>query len=198
MNELNLYQLFRDIITNSKKMNRFVVAPQYGIELNKNNVGEILKDIVGGISDGVKYPICLMFPPVEIIDSILGENEWSRYSCKLFFLTTPYSDEGGIQLQNLDNNLSEHTIPMTWKDMHQCAIDFRKVFEMVTERNFNKGIRSTEETTVIERFSDIGNDRLAGVGISFIIDLFLNCEILDYEIKDIDNIKLNIEDLHNH
>lgn len=194
INELNLYKLFEDIITKSKVMKRFIVAPKYGVELNKNNASEILTDILGGIKDGIKYPICLMFPPIEVIEDL--DKGWSRFKCKLFFLTTEFNDRNGTQNVNLNNNLSKHTIQMTWKDMRLCAVDFLRVFKLVTEKDLSVGIREAQTVNIIERYSDIGNDRSAGVGISFDIDVFLGCELEDYTETEINLININTDNLH--
>ena len=195
MNELNLYQLFKDIIAKSKVMRRFVTAPQYGVELNKNNAGEILKDFLDGITDSDKYPICIMFPPVDVPDF---DTNWSKFKCRMFFLTPQHNDINGTQNRNPFNNLSEHTIQQTWKDMRQCAIDFRKFFNAVTEKDFSQGVRESSGFDVIDRYSDIGNDELAGVGLSFDVEIMTGCEMTDYNEKEIKNFKINTEDLHPH
>lgn len=188
MDELILYSFFKNIISKSKKMKRFVVAPGYGNELNKNNLGEILTDIVGGISDGVKYPLCIMFPPIEMIDDY--DKSFSRFKCRLFFLTTQNNDANGIQKINLKNNLSKQTVQDNWKDMRLAAIDFRKVFQEVTRKNLSSGMRDAQTFDVIERYSNVANDKLAGVGIAFDVDLFINCEISDYSVDDINAITI--------
>ena len=195
MNELNVYQLFKDIIAKSKVIRRFIVAPQYGVELNKNNLGEILTDVIGGISDGEKYPLCIMFPPIEIPNY---DTNWRRFKIKMFFLTTQYNDSLGTQNVNFNNNLSQHSIIETWKDMSSCAIDFRKTIKEITSYIIEYGIRDVETTEVIFRYSDIGNDNTAGVSIDFEIDLANDCEIKDYSIDDefIKSIIKNIKELH--
>ena len=194
INELNLYKLFENIITKSKVMKRFIVATAYGNEINKNNVGEVLTDILGGITDGIKYPLCIMFPPVEMLEDY--DKGWSRFKCRMFFITTEFNNRNGLQSANFNNNLSKHTIQMTWKDMRLCAVDFRRVFKEITEKNLNAGIRDGQSFDVIDRYSDIGNDRVAGVGISFDVDVFLGCGISDYSDSDINSIIINTKDLH--
>lgn len=194
MNELNLYDLFEQIISKSKTMKRFIIAPGYGNELNKNNLGEILSDIIGGIKDGKKYPVCIMMPPVELIENY--DKGWSKFKCRVFFLDTPNNDSNGIANINKSNNLSKHGIKQVWKDMRGCAIDFRKVFQIVTENNLLSGIRDGQSMDVIDRVSNVANDKSAGVGISFDIDLFLGCEVSDYTDAGISSIVINRTDLH--
>lgn len=194
--ELNLYQLFKDIISKSKMMNRFVTAPEYGVELNKDNLGEILKDALEGISDGEKYPVCLMFPPVEIVED--SENTWSKFKIRMFFLTPPHTLNSATVNPDFGNNLSQHTIQETWKDMRLCAVDFRKAFKLITYTNSTIGIRDGQTIDVIERYSNIGNDKLAGVGISFDVSVFAGCELEDYNTEDINNFQINLTNIHPH
>lgn len=194
MNELNLYDLFEQIISKSKTMKRFVMAPGYGNDLNKNNLGELLTDILGGIKDGPKYPLCIMMPPVELIESY--DKGWSKFKCRVFFLDTQNNDSNGISSINKSNNLSKHTIKHIWKDMRICGIEFRKIFQLVTERDLQAGIRDGQSIDVIDRVSNVANDKVAGIGISFDVELFIGCEITDYSDADITSITINKTDLH--
>ena len=196
MDELSLYRLFQDIISKSKMMNRFVTAPEYGVELNKDNLGEILKDSLEGISDGEKFPVCLMFPPVEILPD--ADNAWSNFKIRMFFLAPPHTLDSATVNPDFGNNLSQHTIQETWKDMRLCAVDFRKVFKVITYRNPTLGIRDGQNMDVIERYSNVGNDKLAGIGISFEVSVFTDCKTKDYSDSDIINFKINTENLHPH
>lgn len=191
MNELNLYNLFEQIISKSRTMKRFVVAPYYGNDLNKNNLGEITEDVIGGMKDQVKYPICMMLPPVEVIEDY--DKGFSRFKCKLYFLANPYSVNSSI---NKTTNTSKHTVQQTWKDMRLCAIEFRKALQLVTQKNMNAGIRDGQGIDVIDRVSNVANDKLSGVGISFDVDVFLGCELSDYFQGMIDTIVINTNDLH--
>lgn len=187
MNELELYKLFKKIIAISKTMKRFVVAPGYGNELNKNNLGEILTDIIGGITDGEKYPLCIMFPPIEIPNY---DTNWSSFKCRMFFLTKQGEVITGNSTFNKKNNLSKITKMDNWKDMRNSAIDFRKVFQTITEKYPQSGIRDGQGLDFIERVSGVGNDVLAGVGISFEVSISINCDTSDYKQEDINLITL--------
>ncbi|AZA82174.1 hypothetical protein C1637_09915 [Chryseobacterium lactis] len=176
-------------------MRRFVTGPNYGDELNKDNAGEVLKDFLKGISDGNKYPICIMFPPVELPNF---DTNWSKYRCRLLFLTPQYNDVNGTQNRNPFNNLSQHTTEQIWKDMGVCAKDFRRFLNMLIEKFPEAGLRECTSIDMIERFSGVGNDNLAGVGLTFELDLSISCDIEDYSVDDINNFTINTNELHPH
>lgn len=184
MNETKLYDLFSNIISKSKTMKRFVVAPGYGNDLNKGNLGEILTDALGGIVDGKKYPLCMMLPPIEIPNY---DTNWTKFKCRLFFLKGQSTGTSTPSIKPV-NNLTDVKIKEVWKEMRGCAVDFRRVLMQVTENNPEYGIRDGQSIDVIERYSDVGNDKTAGIGISFDIEIQLNCEITDYTQDDINLI----------
>lgn len=194
MTELNLFQLYKDIISQSKVMRRFVTAPGYGNELNKNNLGDHLKDVFEAISDGVKYPLCIMFPPVEFPNL---ETNWSKYHCKLMFLTKPFDSSTGTMKRNPFNSLSQHTVEQTWKDMNVCAKDFKRFLNSVIDANTDS-IREPESSVIIERFSDLGNDKVAGVSLSFDVEISIVCEMEDYSEDSVKTFVLNKIELHPH
>jgi hypothetical protein len=180
MNELDIYELFKKILSRSKTIEgRFSVAVGYGNDLNTNNLGEIVKDALGGIVTNKKYPLALMMPPYEIVpDSTKG---WSRFKVRLFFLTLQYSNNG-IKSPNQFSNTSEYTILQDWKDMRQCAGDFRRYIDeyLICEHLLNKIRIPDNSTESYERFSNVGNDKLVAVMIAFDIEIFNPCELKDY------------------
>lgn len=184
MNETTLYELFKLIISKSKTMKRFVVAPGYGNDLNKANLGEIVTDALGGITDGAKFPICIMMPPIEIPNY---DTNWTKFKCRLFFLK---EQSGGSSTSTIKpaNNLTKITIQQVWKDMRLSAVDFRRVLMQVTENNPAYGIRDGQSYDIIERYSDVANPKLAGVGISFDVEIQLVCDITDYTEENINLI----------
>lgn len=194
MNELNIYQLYKDIIAKSKVMKRFVIAPGYGKDLNKNNFGELAVDIYNSLDDGVKYPVCIMFPPVEFPNF---DKNWSKFNCKLFFLTQPFNSSSGTISANPFNSLSQHTVPQTWKDMNVCAKDFIKFLLALVDSNTDV-LREPDSAYSIERFSEIGNDGIAGVSLTFDIEIAISCEVEDYSEADIASFKVNKTELHKH
>lgn len=196
MNELNLYAIFKAIIQKSKVIEgRFTVATGYGNDLNTNNLGEIVKDALGGITTVKKYPLALMMPPYEIVQDV--SKGWSRFKVRLFFLVPQYSNNG-IKNPNAFNNTSEHTIIQDWKDMRECAGDFRVFLEQVLigKRLVNQIRIPDNSIDVYERFSNVGNDKLSSVMISFDIELFNSCDLKDYNLNDLNEIELVLTDLH--
>lgn len=188
MKETKLYDIFRQIISKSKRMKRFVVAPSKGAELNKNNLGEILYDALGGIADGDKFPVALLFPPVELPNYNLG---WSTYRCNIFFLDKQYVANGEMADPNYLTNLSQKKIEENWEEMASSARDFKMALTMITDANLDKGIRVNDDyNDQITRYSYVGNDEAAGVGMVFTVDLFNDCVVSDYDMADLTNIEI--------
>lgn len=186
MTETQLYDIFRAIISKSKKMKRFVAASGKGSDLNKNNLGEKLTDALGGISDGVKYPLVLMFPPLELPNYNIG---WSTFRFNFYFIDKQWQENGKQAKTNSFNNLSQKKIEENWEEMAKCAKDFRMAFTMLTDANLDKGVRTGDEKQdYLERFSFLGNDVVAGVGLAFVIDLWNDCTVSDYDFNDIKNL----------
>lgn len=180
MNELDIYQIFKTVLSRSKTIEgRFTVATGYGNDLNTNNLGEIVKDALGGIVTAKKYPLSIMMPPYEIVpDTTKG---WSRFKIRLFFMVPQYSNNG-IKNPNAFNNTSEYTIQQDWRDMRQCAGDFRRYLDeyLITERMLNEIRIPDNSIDAYERFSNVGNDKLSSVMIAFDIEIFNSCELKDY------------------
>jgi hypothetical protein len=99
----------------------------------------------------------------------------------LFFLTLQYSNNG-IKSPNQFSNTSEYTILQDWKDMRQCAGDFRRYIDeyLICEHLLNKIRIPDNSTESYERFSNVGNDKLVAVMIAFDIEIFNPCELKDY------------------
>lgn len=196
MNELNLYAIFKAVIQKSKVIEgRFSVATGYGNDLNTDNLGEIVKDALGGITTLKKYPLALMMPPYEIVQDV--SKGWSRFKVRLFFMVPKFSNNG-IKNPNAFNNTSEHTIIQDWKDMRECAGDFRVFLEqvLIAKRLVNQIRIPDNSIDVYERFSNVGNDKLSSVMISFDIELFNSCNLSDYNINDLNEIELQLTDSH--
>lgn len=198
MNELNLYKLFKEILSKSKVIRgRFHVVPGYGNELNSNNVGEIIKDILGSITTADKYPLSLLMPPVEIIGDYT-DTSFSRFRLEMYFLKKIGTDNGRTQSLNVNNNTSEHTVMQDWKDMRLCAISFRKALDyvLIKTKSLNK-IRTVDSSKeVINRVSYANNDRLAGVSITFEVDVFIGCDMSDYANEALDSVTFPDADTH--
>lgn len=192
-NELILYDTFKKILSKSKVIEgRFVVLSGYSSDLNSDNFGQIFKDSLGSIKNPRKYPIACMFPPVEILNGYDDAN-WSLYKIQLFFFAQPHT----INYNPLANT-SNHTIAQTWKDMTVCGKNFRKAFIRVTENNKSNPIRDGQSKDVIQRYSKVGVDGVAGIGIDFDISIFNPCDLDDYNDNEIDQITITKKELHPH
>ena len=69
MNEIILYNLFKEIIKNSYTLQgRFLMAEGYGNDLNNGNFDDVIKDALGGLQpQQIKYPLAILMPPFEQI-----------------------------------------------------------------------------------------------------------------------------------
>lgn len=197
MDELNLYELFKQILEKSKVIEgRFHVATNHaGNDINTENLNEIVKDALGAITSKRKYPLCILLPPVDEVDNYI-DNSFSSYTLTMYFLTQAFNGSNGIKSPNFLNNTSDHSIPLDWKDMRECAMNFRKAFIKITDKPGYKFIRDCQSKDLISRVSNMGNDNLNGVKITFDIELFTPCQLTDYSVRDLEEIKINLAFLH--
>lgn len=179
MNELYLYELFRNILAQSTVMDgRLVIAEGYGNDLNANSFDNYITDALGGITTPRKYPAAVLCPPQETVkDRDLG---WSVFHLRMYFLTTTYHD-GLADIKGIagDTNTSTHQIMHDWKDMRECAGNFRQILnKLVLARTLSQLIREVQNSPdVYERYSLMNNDRVSGVCMSFDMQLFTGCAI---------------------
>lgn len=200
MNELILYKIIEAILKASTVIEgRFVVAEGYGNDLNANNFSDIVLDTLGNYKpEQRKYPVSVLMPPVEIIDKY--EKGWSRFKLDQFFLCT--SGQTGMQdFKDLNplTNIAEHSIKYDWKDMAICAKNFRKLFNKITrEKGYQLYVNSaTDAKDYIRRVSNMGNDKLNGVVITYELNIAIPCEFEDYTDQAIAAIVMpNIVDPH--
>jgi hypothetical protein len=199
MNELNLYHLFEQILSKSKVIEgRFHVSKtNTAKELNTSNLEEITIDAFGAIKTNRKYPIAILLPPTEILDNYADDEDYTPYQLRMLFLTQTYNGSNGIKSPNFMNNTSQHPVRYDWKDMRECARNFRKAFIAVTEnQKKEKYILDGQGEDFIQRLSNIGNDKLSGVIISFKVLLFEPCKLTDYDPDDLENITIEKTDIH--
>ena len=198
MNELLLYEIVRAILAHSIVMEgRFFVAEGYGNDLNANNYDDIIKDALDNFKPvNKKYPVSVMMPPVEIVGSY--EDGWTRFKIDQFFLcTTGFTGSNEIKGMNRASNISEHPIQYDWKDMREVAGNFRKVFNKVIRNSgYTKSINSASDARdYIRRVSNMGNDKLSGVLVSYELNVAMPCTLSDY--ADVSAIQLpTITDIH--
>lgn len=186
MNELQLYDFFKKILEKSKVIQgRFVVLTGYSNDLNSDNFDQIFNDAIGGMKDPIKYPLAFMFPPVEMIDEY--DDQWNTWKIQIFFMAQPFQGSIGIQNSDFNKNISQHTVEQTWKDMSVCAKNFMRAISLVLETETNPPIqRSQRNRDFFQRYSKVGNDGLAGIGIDTELLLFDDCAIVDYDELNID------------
>ena len=182
MNELNLYKLIQDIVNGSYVMEgRFVVLNGKGKDLNADNFSNIVYDALGGMTSERKFPLVALFPPVNFPDYI---HNWNHYPLRMFFLTTVFNTgDGDIKEINPDARISDHTKEQCWADMERCANDFRRMFNIATmQPAFLNKIREKQPAgNRISRFTNVGNADLAGVELSFGVELAMDCNVTDYD-----------------
>ena len=203
MTELFLYHreqgLFKQVLNQSKVIaGRYHVSPNYGHDLNTNNLETFIKDPKYGLQDvEVKYPICVCMTPSSRFVKI-NTIKWEQFTFTLFFLCNAYQD-GNNQIKNLDKdtNTSAQTIPDDWNAMKQCASDFLDVLWKVTlKTSFGevplKSILNIEfDNAVIGRLTLFNNDKLNGASVSFQATMQTNCcAVTDYTSNVLDNITI--------
>lgn len=190
-NELYLYEVFKSVLSASTVIEgRFIVAEGYGNDLNTNNFDDIVKDALSSVAPlGRKYPIAILLPPIETIEKY--NQGWSTFSLEMYFLCKSFQT-GTNDIMNLNsfNNTSDHPIKWDWKDMAECARDFRVVLNNTVKNLSLMGYirENRREPDFIKRVSNMGNDKLSGVYIQFKYDVFVGCEINDYTDQSIASI----------
>lgn len=181
LNESFLYGkeagLFRQVLRHSSVIEgRYHVSPNFGHDLNTGNLQEYLK----GLPAGQKYPMAVLLPPRSKPFRV-SDHPWEEFYFTLFFLTTAVTDgQGQARVPH---------IPADWARMKACALSFLSVLREVCRRPDLRGAVSVDERTEIVRVSRLLNDRLNGVGLSFVVQLDVRgCERYDYTTDDVAKI----------
>lgn len=189
MNELVLYEIIKSILNESSVIEgRSFELEGYGNDLNKNNLGDLIRDQIDALdTDFRKYPGSFILPPTEIIESYA--EGWATFRIEQYFLT-PVGRTGDHEIKDpdLDLNVSKHSIKYDWKDMRECAINFRKTFNkyLIHNKYLNYFHELKSSRDIIRRVSNIGNDKLAGVWLTWELRMVIDCENSEYpEIPDI-------------
>lgn len=183
MNELLLYAIIQAVLDQSTVIaGRFFVAEGYGNDLNTENFNNFVKDSFGSNNPMFKkYPVSILLPPVEILESY--EKGWSRFKCEQYFLCKMgYTGDNSFKNFNNQTNASEHPIIYDWKDMRECAGDFRRVFnQSLRQGGYLNHINWASGTPdVFRRVSKVGGDQLAGVYVSYELNIAMPCTTADY------------------
>lgn len=203
MNELMLYAIIKAILAQSKVIaGRFIVAEGYGADLNTNAFNDVIKDALDNYKpNGKKYPVSVLLPPVELVEKY--NSGWSRFKLEQYFLcTTGFNGTSEIKGINRATNMSEHPIQYDWKDMREVAGDFRVAFTTAIRnaQYLNSISPASDVKDYIRRVSNMGNDRLSGVVVSYEVNVSMPCALADYD--NVNAIELppitNPHPLHKH
>lgn len=170
--ELEIYDwktdsLFKGVIQNHvPEIKKYHVSPDFGADLNTNNLEIFLKDAkFGSASNTEKYPICVCMTPRSRL-----EKNFERFTFNLFFLQRSLISE-----IDDDTNQSAHPIIYDWSEMKVAAKKFLNALISELMSDYADSVRwhnvfwlSTIDTIDIKRVSQVGVDKLSGVGIIFI------------------------------
>lgn len=185
MNELFLYDYIKTLINASTTFEgRFFVAEGYGNDLNSNNFNEVLTDVLGSyMPKGFKYPCTFILPPTEVVGNYdLG---WSRFKIDQFFVTTTGYEKSEIKGLNKDTNTSTVNVISDWNQMRVAAGDYRRIFKQtLKDQNLLMSIRPVSQDDYIKRVTNMNNDRVSGVVVTYYVDLYMGvCETGDYDLE---------------
>lgn len=203
IDELFLYDrdkgLFKEILKQSKMMQgRYHVSPNYGHDLNTNNLESFIKDEAYGLSIPTqKYPLTVcMMPASRFV--LLNSQKWEQLFFVIYFLCTAETD-GKNQIKKLDkdtNTSGQHTW-YDWSDMKQCAADFMEQLKLVIKKKNVGNIPLKSVLNIdfdranIVRLTKFNNDKLNGVGVTLSAYMFTDaCTLKDYDNTALENINI--------
>lgn len=182
-NELQMYQLFKNILVQSKVIEgRFHVLSTHA-DVNTANFMELIRDEFNGLINPKKYPCAVLLPPVEV--GIVDDKGWSTLNCTMYFLTADErTGDGDFKNVDYELNISKHTKEQDWNDMRRVAGEFRRVVLELTRRPpLSNLIRTNPKSPDnFYRVSNKANDNLNGIQLSFSMQLYGNiCTYEDYD-----------------
>ena len=194
-----IQQLFQNILAQDQVIQgRYFLAPKWANELNSETLDAIVQLALPNIP---RYPCVLqMFPELEGNFQFSGEDVtgseigYNRYKFWMIFVrpSTYTSYNQPSQPATKVNTLSTHTIPQTWHDMQRCAESFMQVlYNVLGNQRYNQSIHIAEKTTQkINYISDLANDKVSGVLLSFTLLVNGGCEIEGYPANYLDLIQV--------
>lgn len=172
--------LFKSILGQSKAIKgQFHVCPQFGYEMNTNNLEEVLKYSFNDQYKEKKYPLALLMPPRSSGD--YSEDYFKdEYEVSLMFLNSSFiARNNQVASLNPNTNTSQHRIIHDWHDMKRCAVKFLNALQKVGNNTFHV---KQKENPVIDPVSMAGNDGVSGVVLSFILVVSETCTEEDYPV----------------
>ncbi|RFM30034.1 hypothetical protein [Deminuibacter soli] len=219
MDELFLYDrdkgLFKQLLLQSSVMQgRYHVSPDYGYDLNTNNLGAYISDPASGSKTPLqKYPLCVCITPRSRLVKVNGA-DWEQFSFTLFFLCKSFvSGTNQLKAPDAATNTSKHQVWEDWKDMKECAGNFWVLLQQVILKSaaLLKGVPVSMRSVLnvdfdrpaeIARISRFGSDDITGVSLQFLINMYADgCQLNDYPDDVLNKITvppLEIHPIHKH
>lgn len=166
------------------------VSPNYGSDLNTNNLKRYIKDPLYGLSTiHPKYPICVCITPRSkpfMINSTL----WEKFYFSLFFLRRTFlTPDNKVDSPDLEVQKSTLNIEDDWAEMKNISFIFLTALftKLTTEKTiilnplkpaFFATVLTLDQINGFDlrRISRANNDDLTGVQLDFILNLnMINC-----------------------
>jgi hypothetical protein len=162
---------------------RYHVSPNYGHDINTNNLQQFFKDNKHGlVSPDQKYPLAVLITPVSTVINLNG-NDWEHFAFSLFFLQQSFT-----QQIDSDTNVSAQPVYEDWSQMKDAAIQFKNLLKATLKGQvtiqeqqypFSLYVNADFEKIYIRRLSNFSNDNISGVELGFNLLLNINeCEII--------------------
>lgn len=200
-------ELFRNVLEKSTAIaGRSFICPKQGTEINSDELGQVIQDLVDPLRLTKKYPLAIWMPPTaygqyRVQNNRLPAGEWERYVITGFFLTPAHYTAGDNKTLNPNKSTrtSTHTVMQTWHDMKRCAQNFITVLDKFTRSEglvANSFRLDHQRDKIISPVSGIGVDNASGVRLDFGFELMIGCELEDYSENDIAGITVPVADSH--
>lgn len=194
-------ELFKNVLIKSRAIEgRSFVCPKQGREINSDELGQVIQDLVIAERLEKKYPLALWMPPTAYGVYTDPKGEWERFTITGFFLNPAYYSGINQTLSpNASTRTSTHTIEQTWHDMKRCAVNFITVLDRFSRTEGlvkNKFRIDQNREKIITPVSEIGIDKASGVRLDFAFALMIGCELEDYSESDIESITVPLDDSH--
>jgi len=197
-------QLFQAILSSSLVMQgRFYVCPKWGSELSNPNIDEQLAIGQQTPNKINKYPSALLMPPPKSgnfeYGGIAGTGSISLadlYQIRMLFVSTSTITGANQVQQPTSIGISNHSIPDTWHDMDRVAQNFLSVLRQLIKGNTSVVFWDGVMPRIVP-VTNMGNDNVSGVMLTFQLGVFSGCTIEDYAAGWQSNINLPaIADIH--
>lgn len=194
ISELFIYgrenSLFKNILKESSVIKgNYHISPDYGHNLNTDNLDSFIKDPVRGLETiKPKYPMALCMTPRSKGMMINGQ-KWERFAFYIWFLTTDKTQNNQQKKLDKATNTSAQQVWDDWDDMKQAASDFHSMLQQLIQKaKLSSGqplrtvVNMVQENEIdFQRVSRVQNDRLNGVCLAFIMYAFTDaCILKDY------------------